>query len=166
MISDTRPLDDLPLCLLSIKSIFNSLTPSPNTTGGRQANNIMPLPQGNFTFGVSGVMSVRLVPIRATLSTVSSATAFDGPSHELVITKSTTVKLNCAFKFRGIFQKSSVRNSFRLYLQLNWTSITSRQKNNLPANQKGYDTFETTTVGKLSARRIQICFEYFCKIYC
>ena len=51
-----------------------------------------------------------------------------------------------------------------LYIQLDWTSNTSRQKNNLPANQKGYDTFETT-VGKLSARRIQICFDYFCKIY-
>ena len=34
-------------------------------------------------------------------------------------------------------------------------------KINLPANQKGCDTFETT-VGKLSARRIQICFDYFC----
>ena len=32
-------------------------------------------------------------------------------------------------------------------------------KNNLQANQKGYDTFETT-VGKLSARRIQICRVY------
>ena len=46
-------------------------------------------------------------------------------------------------------------------LQLDWTSITSRQKINLPANQKGYDTVETT-VGKLSARRIQICVGYFC----
>ena len=51
-----------------------------------------------------------------------------------------------------------------LYIQLDWTSNTSRQKNNLPANQKGYDTFETT-VGKLSARRIQICCVYFCKIH-
>ena len=34
-------------------------------------------------------------------------------------------------------------------------------KNIFPTNQKGYDTFETT-VGKLSARRIQICFDYFC----
>ena len=32
---------------------------------------------------------------------------------------------------------------------------------NLPTNQKGYDTFETT-VGKLSARRIQIFPGYFC----
>ena len=46
--------------------------------------------------------------------------------------------------------------------KLDWTSNTSRQKNNLPANQKGYNTFETT-VGKLSARRIQICRVYFCK---
>jgi len=34
-------------------------------------------------------------------------------------------------------------------------------ENNLPANPKGYNTFETT-VGKLSARRIQICCDYFC----
>ena len=33
-----------------------------------------------------------------------------------------------------------------MYIQLDWTSNTSRQKNNLPANQK---------------RRIQICFDYF-----
>ena len=45
-------------------------------------------------------------------------------------------------------------------LQLDWTSNTSRQKINLPADQKGYDTSETT-VGKLSARKIQICFDYF-----
>ena len=37
-------------------------------------------------------------------------------------------------------------------------------KINLQANHKGYDTFETT-VGKLLARRIQICFDIFCKIY-
>ena len=40
-------------------------------------------------------------------------------------------------------------------VQLDWTSNTSRQKNNFPANQKGYDTFETI-VGKVPARRIQI----------
>ena len=34
-------------------------------------------------------------------------------------------------------------------------------KINLPANQKGYDTFETT-VKKLSTRRIQIFGVYFC----
>ena len=51
-----------------------------------------------------------------------------------------------------------------LLLQLDQTSNTSRQKNNLPANQKGYNTFETT-VEKLSTRRIQICQVYFCKIY-
>ena len=45
-------------------------------------------------------------------------------------------------------------------MQLDWTFITSQQKINLPANQKGYDTFETT-VGKPSVRRIQICFDYF-----
>ena len=36
----------------------------------------------------------------------------------------------------------------------------SRQNINLPGNQKGYDTFETT-VGKLLARRIQIFWVYF-----
>ena len=42
------------------------------------------------------------------------------------------------------------------------SSLRSRwQKINLPTNQKGYDTFETS-VGKLSRRRIQICFDYFC----
>ena len=46
-------------------------------------------------------------------------------------------------------------------VQLDWTANTSRQKINLPTNQKGYDTFETT-VGKLSTRRIQICLDYFC----
>ena len=46
-------------------------------------------------------------------------------------------------------------------LQLDWNSNTSRRKINLPANQKGYDTFETT-VGKLSVRRIQIYPDYFC----
>ena len=32
---------------------------------------------------------------------------------------------------------------------------------NLPSNQKGYDTSETT-IGKLSVRRIQIYPDYFC----
>ena len=45
-------------------------------------------------------------------------------------------------------------------LQLDCLCNTSRQKINLPTNQRGYDTFETT-VGKLSARRIQICEVYF-----
>ena len=39
--------------------------------------------------------------------------------------------------------------------QLDLTPNTSRQKINLPANQKGYDNSEIT-VGKLSARTIQI----------
>ena len=38
------------------------------------------------------------------------------------------------------------------------------QKINFTANQKGYDVFETS-VGKLSARKFQICLVYFCKIY-
>ena len=37
----------------------------------------------------------------------------------------------------------------------------AHEKINLPANQKGYNTFEAT-VGKLSARRIQIYPDYFC----
>ena len=37
----------------------------------------------------------------------------------------------------------------------------SRQNINLSANQQGYNTFETT-VGKLSARRIQIFPVQFC----
>ena len=45
-------------------------------------------------------------------------------------------------------------------IQLEWTSNTSRQKNNLPTNQKGYDKSETTDE-KLSARRIQIYWVYF-----
>ena len=45
-------------------------------------------------------------------------------------------------------------------LQLDWTSNTSRQKINLPTNQKGYDKSETTDE-KLSARRIQIYWVYF-----
>ena len=49
-------------------------------------------------------------------------------------------------------------------LQLDWTSNMSRQQINLSANQKGYDTFETT-VGKLSARRIQIFRVHFCVIH-
>ena len=48
-------------------------------------------------------------------------------------------------------------------LQLDWTSNKSRQKTNLPTNQKGYDTFETT-VEKLLARRSQIYPDYFCVI--
>ena len=47
-------------------------------------------------------------------------------------------------------------------LQLDWTSNTSRQKINFPTNRKGYDNSETT-VGKLSAGRIQICLVQFYK---
>ena len=48
----------------------------------------------------------------------------------------------------------------KLAVQLDCLCVTSRQKINLPTNQRSYDTFETT-VGKLSARRIQICCAYF-----
>ena len=40
----------------------------------------------------------------------------------------------------------------------------SRQKINDRKNQKNCGNSETT-IGKLLARRIQICFDYFCKIY-
>ena len=53
-------------------------------------------------------------------------------------------------------------NSFVIVIQLDWTSSLSRQKFNFPANQKGYDNFETT-IGKLLARRIQICLVQFYK---
>ena len=53
-----------------------------------------------------------------------------------------------------------LRSSQRDVIQLNWTSNTSRQTINLPTNQKGYDKSETT-IEKLSARRIQICWVYF-----
>ena len=46
--------------------------------------------------------------------------------------------------------------------ELDWTSSLSRPKINLPVNQKGYDSF-MTPVGKLSARRIQICLVQFYK---
>ena len=46
-------------------------------------------------------------------------------------------------------------------IQLDWTSKTSRRIINLPTNQKCYDNSKTT-VGKLSARRIQIFPDYFC----
>ena len=51
-----------------------------------------------------------------------------------------------------------------LSIQLDWTPSRNTRKINCRMNQKGYDNSETT-VGKLSARRIQICFDYFCKIH-
>ena len=44
---------------------------------------------------------------------------------------------------------------FRFQVQLSLTPSTRTRKINLPANQKGYDNSETT-IGKFSARRIQI----------
>ena len=44
-------------------------------------------------------------------------------------------------------------------LQLDCRSVRRTQKINIPTNQKGCDNSETT-VGKLSARRIQICWVY------
>ena len=46
-------------------------------------------------------------------------------------------------------------------IQLDCRSFGRTQIFNLPTSQKGYDTFETT-IGKLSARRIQIFWAYFC----
>ena len=53
------------------------------------------------------------------------------------------------------------KNNTQSEIQLDCQSATRTRKNNLPANRKGYDTFETT-VGKLSTRRIQIFRVYFC----
>ena len=47
------------------------------------------------------------------------------------------------------------------FLQLDCRSATHTRKINLPTNQKGYDTFDTS-IGKLLARRIQIYSDYFC----
>ena len=58
-----------------------------------------------------------------------------------------------------VYRKSV--ESGKCYIQLDCRSCGHTQIINLPTNQKGYDSFETT-VGKLSARRIQICFVYFC----
>ena len=89
---------------------------------------------------------------------------------------------DCSQKFRNIFTQyptqhgvQIVRNlcsvcsknikvsSFTscLWVQLDCRSSGRTRIINLPTNQKGYDTFETT-VGKLSARRIQIYPDYFC----
>ena len=45
-------------------------------------------------------------------------------------------------------------------IQLDYQSAIHTQKINLPANQKGYNIFETA-VGKLLTRRIQICRVHF-----
>ena len=49
-------------------------------------------------------------------------------------------------------------------IQLDWTPSRRTQKVNSPTNQKGYGNSKTT-IGKLSARRIQICVVYFCVIH-
>ena len=49
-------------------------------------------------------------------------------------------------------------------LQLGWTSKMSRRKINFQKNQKGYD-YSETTIGKLSARKIQIFQVYLCVIH-
>ncbi len=54
----------------------------------------------------------------------------------------------------------NVHASSRKLLQLDWLWITNTRKINFPRNRKGYDNSETT-IGNLSARRIQICRVYF-----
>ena len=51
-----------------------------------------------------------------------------------------------------------------LALSYNWTPSACTQKINLPANQKGCKKSEAT-YEKLSARKNQICCDYFCKTY-
>ena len=46
-------------------------------------------------------------------------------------------------------------------IHLDWTTSRKTQKIYLLANCKGNDSSEITD-GKLLARRIQICFDYFC----
>ena len=77
------------------------------------------------------------------------------PSHSLWVT------LHDWESYSGNLAIESLINGWNALIQLDCLCVTSRQNINLPANQKGYDTFETS-VGKLSARRIQICRVYFC----
>ena len=53
------------------------------------------------------------------------------------------------------------RLTIKKWLQLNRQSVRLTRKINLASNQKGYDNSETT-IGILSARRIQIWVVYFC----
>ena len=46
------------------------------------------------------------------------------------------------------------------YVQLDWTPSINTRRIKLPTNRKGYDKSETT-VGKLSTRKIQICWVHF-----
>ena len=72
--------------------------------------------------------------------------------------KTAAVRGGCSSFFRGKKLTNDLIRAIRLHLDcFSWrrTRII-----NLPANQKGYDTFETT-VGKLSARRIQIYRVFF-----
>ena len=72
--------------------------------------------------------------------------------------------LECVFSvrdFQTLLLSRPVCNPYICPIQLDWMSNTSRRNINLSTNQKGYDNSENT-VGKLSARRIQICCDYFC----
>ena len=49
-------------------------------------------------------------------------------------------------------------------LQLNWLSAIRKRKINSLTNRQGYDKSETS-IGKLLAKKIQICCEHFCIIH-
>ena len=71
-----------------------------------------------------------------------------------------------SFKIDTIFSNGQICDLFDLVefkLQLDRTASARTRKINLSANQKGYDKSETL-YEKLSARRIQICGDYFCVI--
>ena len=63
--------------------------------------------------------------------------------------------------FISDFKNIAGHTSFTLLLQLDCRSARRTRKINFSANQKGYDN-SGTTVGKLSARKNQICPDYFC----
>ena len=78
------------------------------------------------------------------------------------------------FSFRVQFLKAHAKpqihcsmkmvSHVKIYSWIGWTPSARTQKNDLPANQKDYGK-SGTTYEKLSAKRIQICFDYFCKIH-
>ena len=95
--------------------------------------------------------------------------------HGFLTKKSIVTAINRVMSVGGIGPKihayTSMRTDSRLtaripcllanVLQLDCFSWRRTRMINLPMNQNGYDTFETT-VGKLSARRIQIYPVHFC----
>ena len=55
----------------------------------------------------------------------------------------------------------SLVHTYIYVVQLDCRSGIRTRNIHVPTNQKGYDNSETA-VGKLSARRIQICWAHFC----